>query len=243
MKIVKTFSLLGLALATACTTTQNPDEMVVLETVVHEDVGQEDSLLDPECASGDYDYVVRSIWPTTPDNAGVNLVLRSNSSLLDIVLVEYEVHACRIFNLTGGAFWFHSMDGFPGDEEEGDPRDASGVIVGETQYGAWIHRFHDFTLEVDGNVVGTLPEFLEMSVSDTAGSAAWLEMNYPMNPGDVHSFSFSASVRKDNAPTGQAHFSMEYAPTVAGKPSPNPFGRVSPWGVEIGTYPTIITLY
>lgn len=198
---------------------------------------QGDVLLDPECVSGDYDYIVRALWPRTPKSPIVEVNLHGDD-LIDIPVFGYQVHACTSFMLKGAGVWFTPADGF--DEEEGDPRDPTGIIIGEED-GWWVHRFYDFRLRVGGELVAEQSELIEFTVADSNGSTMWNELEYPMNPGDMLEFEFSMSVREDNPPAEPHHFVAEYFATTEGAPTPNPQGRFSPWPLEI-TYPALIQL-
>ena len=195
----------------------------------------EQSGLDPECVYEEFDYIVRAIWPTSPSSPVVEINL-SSGDLSDVPLLDYDVHACKQVILYGGAFFFKDATPFEGDPHA-EPRDAEGIIIGETREGrGWLTRFHDFQLIVNGELVAQLDEMHEMTVSDIAGSPQFRDLEYVMEPGDMLKFGFTASIHPDNPPKSVQRFGLTYSPTVRWLEEREPGPGYSPWGMQI-TYP------
>lgn len=204
-------------------------------------------VLDPECAD-EIDYVLRPVYPEARAHLGsivIDVDLDTPESYTDVRLLEFEIHACKGLEIEGLFFWFHLYDLYPQAENEGDPKDATGMIIGETPDGHWLTRFHDFTVWENGEVVYYTEDAHEMSISDEAASPQFRGPIRHLEPGDAIRFTFTVSVRPDNPPdepygfvTGLGHMG---GVIFEGPPSPNPLGRFTPQDLDL-THPVPIRI-
>ncbi len=193
-------------------------------------------LLDPEC-SDEIDYVVRSVYPRTPDSVGYGVVVKLSDmeSVQDVELLEFEISACRYITFDHPSVWIESY-GVSVDEENQNAADPEGVILPD-----WSTRFYDFTITEDGEVVYYEEVPHEMTVADTNCSAQFHQGSpRAMVPGETVVFTFSASIRSE-FPTSSSFTVGEPRLGFSMPPSPNPFDRRVPWGTHI-TYPQMVLI-
>lgn len=202
---------LVLAITAACKGGGDSKERLMVEGDAQENSEVTPLELDPECTLGDHDYVVRGVWPRTQGDESPNFLVRGED-IRDVDVLEYEVHACREIVVTGGSFWLYASNGFRGEEELGDPRDSSGMIIGELA-NQWVTRFYGFTLTVDGRNSYSR-EVEEYTLSDSSGGPQWHDLNYRMKAGEILNFTLSTSVRELYMPAYDK-FALDYSPIVA----------------------------
>ena len=193
--------------------------------------------LDPGCLSEeDYDYIVRPLWQKTTEDDPIVLTFEPRFTDDDVMLLEYEVHACNAVRLSGGVFFFTLHSELAGEDIGEYPHiDPTGMIIGAGDGLNWLTRFYNFKLWENGEVVSEIEHMHEMTVSDSAGTPHLWDLDYPMEPGETLVFGFSASLRDENRPDRDVYFTLKGGASVkiGEAPSPNPHDRYTAKGKRI----------